>query len=103
MFEKTLDLLQDRDTGPHEGSAVIREWVTTLKGTDNSDQLSQTLQHLYDELANPKPDSTRVKHLLTDLSEQTGKIASQAGKEHAETLKELAERLRAYSIDIDRI
>lgn len=111
VLQNTLTLFAQEEVAPASGADLIRDWQTALKSVksdaDGVGQVHQYLTDLYDELINPTPDVHRVKHHLNLLANQTQLLVNtnsgQADPYLSENLVQLAESLRAFATDLDRV
>ncbi|MBO0948674.1 hypothetical protein [Fibrella forsythiae] len=103
ILQNTLQTLSKSDAQPSSGADLIKDWQSALKNTDGAEEVHQQLTDLYDELLNPTPDNHRVKHLLNTLAGQTQLLARNADTETGDNLTKLADSLRSFSTDLNRI
>lgn len=103
LLDSTLHTLQRRDLEPATGAEVIKEWISVLRHTDGAESAAHTLQSLYDELSNPRPDAARTRDLLNDVAQQTEHLSRSLEIRHADSLTQLAGSLRSFALDLDRI
>ncbi|MEZ0542831.1 hypothetical protein [Fibrella arboris] len=103
ILHNTLQALSKADAQPSSGADLIKDWQSTLKNTDGTEEVRQQLTDLYDELLNPSPDNHRVKHLLTTLAGQTQLLAREAEPSFSDDLTSLADSLRSFATDLNRV
>ncbi len=103
ILQNTLHALAKSDTQPSSGADLIKEWQSALKNADGADDVNKQLADLYDELLNPTPDAHRVKHFLNQLAGQTQTIARGVDGETGENLTKLADSLRFFAADLNRV
>lgn len=103
ILQNTLQALSKADAQPSSGADLIKDWQSALKNTDGAEEVHQQLTDLYDELLNPTPDNHRVKHLLNTLAGQTQLIARDAEPEIGDNLTKLADSLRSFATDLNRV
>lgn len=103
ILQNTLHALAKSDAQPSSGADLIKEWQSALKNADGADDVNKQLADLYDELLNPTPDAHRVKHFLNLLAGQTQTIARDVDGETGENLTKLADSLRFFATDLNRV
>ncbi len=103
ILQNTLQTLSATDVQPSNGLDLIKDWQTTLKNTDGTEEVHQKLTDLYDELLNPEPDTQRVQQLLTTLASHTQLLARSADSEFSANLVTLADSLRSLANDLTPI
>lgn len=103
ILQNTLHTLAKGDAQPSSGADLIKEWQSALKNADGADDVNKLLADLYDELLNPTPDAHRVKHFLNQLAGQTQTIARSVDGETGENLMKLADSLRFFATDLNRV
>ncbi|MBO0929865.1 hypothetical protein [Fibrella aquatilis] len=103
ILQNTLHALAKSDAQPSSGADLIKEWQSALKNADGAEEVNKQLTDLYDELLNPSPDAHRVKNFLNHLAGQTQTIARGVEGETGENLTKLADSLRSFAIDINRV
>ena len=103
ILQNTLHALAESDAQPSSGADLIKEWQSALKNADGATDVTKQLTDLYDELLNPTPDAHRVKHLLNTLAAQTQTFARDAEADLGENLTKLADSLRSFATDINRV
>lgn len=104
VLQNTLRTLAQGEVAPASGADLIRDWQTALKSVDSdTDEISQHLTNLYDELINPTPDVHRVKNHLNLLANHTQVLSKSADTELGQSLSQLADSLRSFATDLNRV
>lgn len=78
---------------PADGAALLKDWITLLKGNAATSGVASDLQVLHDELTGSDPDGLKISEIMEKLGDQTAKAAQNADKESQSSLKDLADSL----------
>lgn len=77
---------------PKAGASAISQVQSMLKSLPGTSAISDSLSSLHQQLTSGSPDGARVGQLLTQVSDQTRSVSSQAGPLSG-TLSQLADGL----------
>lgn len=100
MLQTTLQTLAQQDVAFATGPDLIKDWISTLKNVEKAEPLAKYLGELYDELANPQPDTVRVTQLLNTIAGHTQALGRELGGTTADELTQLANSLRSFATDL---
>lgn len=92
--------MSQREVAFATGPDLLKDWISSLKNVATAEPLVEQLHDLYDELANPQPDATRVKQLLNSIAGHTQSIARSSNSDVADNLTQLADSLRSFATDL---
>lgn len=97
MLQSTLQTMSQRDVAFATGPDLLKDWISSLKNVAAAEPMVTQLHDLYDELANPQPDTARVKQLLNGIAGHTQTIARSLDNDVTDNLTQLADSLRSFA------
>lgn len=100
MLQSTLQTMSQRDVAFATGPDLLKDWISSLKNVAAAEPMVKQLHELYDELANPQPDTARVKQLLNNIAGHTQAIARSLDNDVTDNLTQLADSLRSFATDL---
>lgn len=100
MLQSTLQTMAQRDVAFATGPDLLKDWISSLKNVTAAEPMVKQLHDLYDELANPQPDTARVKQLLNSIAGHTQAIARSLDNDVTDNLTQLADSLRSFATDL---